>query len=242
MLEILFPTYIMVYTRRRFHRRGRRPAYRRTTVGAPLGRAPRWGRMQRRNQNLTRNVFWFKTTGGILVEDAPSSLIHFRAGSQGVATNNGFQNFARSYEQYKVLKIIVKFFPASVGSESVNPNNFHRGNIVTWVDQPPESIANPSNIQQVMGLPSAKIHQPRSFMKRYINRPRGARENRWALIDRQLTPPHDPIIQLDSWGTQIKLFGDNFGSGPLPSGLPPPPYYFYEVLYKVVFRARYVTI
>lgn len=229
----------MPFTRRRRFRARRRPYTRRVArvPGAPLGRVPRWGHRMRVGQNLTRNVFWFKTTGPIEVDPATGRIFQ-RFAPTGVVLSPAFMNFARSYEQYKVLKVIVRFFPASVGSEGINPEHFHRGNVCTYIDQPPISATPPTAIDEVMNLPSCRIQQPRRFTSRYMNRPRGGRTNVWPLID-HVAPGGAPAVNDDTWISQVNLFGDNFAPGPLPGGVTMPPYYFYEVLYKVVFRGRY---
>lgn len=225
----------MPFRRTRYKRkRHYRPLAR---TGAPLGRAPRWGRRQRVNQNLTRNVFWFKVTGAIEV-NAANGIVFQRFAPTGVVLSSAFMNFARSYEQYKTLKMIVKLFPASVGSEGINPQHFHRGNVCTYVDQPPIAAAAPAAINEVMDLPSCRIQQPRRFSTRYINRPKGGKTNVWPQIDHDVATGA-PLVNDDTWISQINLFGDNFAPGPLPGGEAMPPYYFFETLYKVVFRSRY---
>lgn len=227
----------MPYRRTGYRRnnRRRRP-YRRTTVGAPLGRMPRWGRSMRVAQNLTRNVFWFKSTGP--VEVLGNGTINLSANASQVSGTQAFQNFARSFEQYKVLKVVLKLIPASVGSESISTTWFHRGNAVTWVDQPPLQTNPPAGINQVMSLPSARLFQPRRFHKRYMNRPKGGLTNLWGTIQHTAGVP---IIGPDSWLTTIKLYGDNFGPGPGPQGQTIPPYFFFEQYFKVVFRSRFTS-
>ena len=226
----------MPYRRRTFNRFRRRTYRRRygNRVGASLGRT-RWTRNRRVAQGLTRNVFWFKRTGP--VEVLPNGTIAQRFSANQATLTNGFQNFARSYEQYKVLKMVLKLFPASVGSEGVNPALFHRGNSVTYVDQPPIAAAPPGSINEVMSLPSARLFQPRSFHKRFINRPRGGLTNRWPLIDHDAAG--NPVTQSESWESEIRVYGDNFAPGPLPGGVQMPPYFFTEQYFKVVFRSRY---
>jgi len=201
---------------------------------------PRRRRIARRPkqlaQNLSKNVFWFKTTGAISVDSSTGFLNKSWAPHQ-VTLVSGFLNYTRSYEAYKVLTMIVKIFPASVGSESVHPSLFQRGNVCTWVDQPPLLPGTPESINEVLGLPSAKLTQPRSNIKRWVNRTRGAKPNQWGLIDHD--QQGDPAITTETWLTSIKLFGDNFGKGPIDTGVPAPPYYFYEQYFKVLFRSRY---
>ena len=240
---ILFSFYYnifhMPYTRRPHYRRkfqGRNRRWGGRRVGAHLGYAPRWHRKQRVNQGLTRNVFWFKTTGGIV--SAPGGLIFQRFAPNQVTLNNQFTRYAYLYEQFKVIKMIVKFFPANVGAEQLSLAPavlppFQRGNICTYVDQPPIAVAPPANINDVLSLPSCRLAQPRRFIKRWINRPRGGRFLDWTLID-HVTPGGAPAFNPESWTSEVRLYGDNF----TPSSSP-HDFFFYEQLFKVVFRSRY---
>lgn len=239
------PLYTMPYTRsrRNFGRfRRRRYAnnyYRSTRVGAPLGRAPRWRRRQRVGQNLTRNVFWFKLTGEIRpLGGALAGEIFQRFLPNQVTLSNQFDRFAYLYEQFKVLKMVVKFFPANVGAENISTvailPNFQRGNVLTYVEQPPIAVAPPGTLQSVMSLPSARIHQPRRMVKRYIDRPRGGRTNVWTLID-HVVGTGAPAFQPEAWTSQIRIFGNNWIADTTQ------PVYFYEQYFKVVFRSRYTA-
>lgn len=207
-------------------------------TGATLNKTL-WTRKKRVNQNLTRNVFWFKETGPLQVQTtgANQGEIFQRYAPSQVATVQAFVRFAYSYEQYKVLKMVVKWIPASVGSEAVNPEIFHRGNICTWIDQPPIEVNPPNGINDVMSRPSCKLHQPRRTMIRWMNRPRGGRFLDWGRIEH--TQGGAPGIPQDSWDSQIKIYGDNFGFG--NAQIDVTPYYYVEIWYKVIFRSRYTN-
>lgn len=222
------------YARRNFGRFRRRRRYGRR-VGAPLGRAPRWGRRMRVAQGLTRNVFWFKVTGG--VPSGAAGRIFQRYAPNQITFSTQFNRYGYLYESYKILKMIVKFYPANVGAEHIQGpapilGQFERGNILTYIDQPPIAAAAPANINEVMSLPSSRIAQPRRFIKRYINRPRGGRTNVWPLID-HVAGTGAPAFQADPWDTEIRIFGDNFAAAGTQ------PFFFYEQLFKCVFRSRY---
>lgn len=226
---------------RRFRRRygGYRRRYRRTT-GAPLGHAPRWRRGQRVGQNLTRNVFWFKLTGEIRPLAPPNSgRIFQRFLPNQVTLNNQFDRYAYLYEQFKVLQMNVKFFPANVGAEQISTvailPNYQRGNVITYVEQAPIAIAPPppgASLNAVMSLPSARIHQPRSLIKRWINRPRGGRYLDWTYID-HVVGTGAPAFQPEAWDSQIRIIGNNWIAETTQ------PVFFYEQYFKVIFRARY---
>jgi len=217
----------------------------RTTTTKTTGRRAR--RRQRRrarnprarngnfNQNLGTDVLWFKTVGDIT--GTGSGTLYLPSQPNDVFPIPSFVNMCRSWEQYKVLKVIVKFYPAYIGSETSTaaPAGFRRGNTVTWVDQPPlqaQPVA--GQIATVMGFPSAKLHNSRATIKRWINRPSGGRFLDWAYVTHP-TATGLPVVAPDAWGTRINLFGDDFSA----SGQSSKPYYFYEQLFKVVFRSRY---
>lgn len=202
----------------------RKKTYRRRTRKAVIYNRPR-----RVAQNIQKGVRWFKQTGEI--DSNLQGKIYYNYNANGIFPIRGFNNECRNWEQFKVLKVIIKWIPASVGSESTAPNLFRRGNMVTFIDQPPIDNAPPSSIPQVMNLPSARLAQPRRFMKRWMSRPRGGNTNVWTLIDH--AADGTPQFTNDSWQTQLKIYGDNFGTGGTL------PYFYYEVLYKVVFRCRF---
>lgn len=223
----------MPYQRRKFNYRRRRPAYRKPNYG----RRSKFSKSARRSQGLSRNVFWFKHTGSIQANTGDAGRAFYAFGANDATIFNGFRNFARCFEQYKVLKVSIKFFPANIGSEDapplIPPQTFHRGNVCTWIDQPPLTNAQPAGINTVLSMPSAKLHPCRSVFKRWMKRPSGARTNTWTMIN------HDaqgsPIPQIDAWLSQIRFLGDNFGM------INNIPYYFVEEYVQVIFRSRYTN-
>lgn len=231
----------MPYTvriRRKFGRFRRRFAARRR-VGAPLGRAPKWKRRMRVGQNLTCNVFWFKITGQINTLGGPNTGIVFqRFLPNQITLNSQFDRYGWLYEQFKVLQMNVKFFPANVGAEQVSTiaalPNYIRGNILTYTEQAPIAANPPTNIGSVMSLPSARIHQPRSLIKRWINRPRGGRYLDWTLID-HVAATGAPAFQTEAFDSQIRIYGNNWINDTTV------PVYFYEQYFKVIFRSRYTV-
>ena len=134
---------------------------------------------------------------------------------------------------------MVKFYPAHVGSESIVDDDqagtwaprFYRGNLVTWCDPQADSTG-VTNILDVMGKPSAKIHNPRHFVKRWIDRPRSGFPT-WGKTD-----PAGQIAVQDSWQGMIRLFGQGFT--PTTQSHPQfTTFYYAEVLYKILFRSRH---
>lgn len=233
----------MPFGHRRFGRFRRRPHFRRhrgTRVGPALHRT-RWTRGKRVAQNLTREVRWFKTVNTISTTTSNGWLkFNVQADSADCSLQETLQftKYGTIWDEYKILKVVAKFYPAHVGSESVVSEaasqtlapRFFRGNVVTWIDPQGDSQL-VTNIISVMGKPSAKLSNPRRFLKRWMDRPRSGYPT-WGHLD-----PQGIIQTKDPWNGQIRLFGEGFTPQPLAE----PNlqvYYFAEVLYKILFRSR----
>lgn len=226
--------------RRKFKRRGF------GNYGPPM-RRPKWTRRRRVAQNLTREVRWFKGVGALNTETPQGWLRFTMAPNQGGFTNIEqaiqFTKFGSIWEEYKVLKMIARFTPSHVGSESIVDDGaqpatnwaprFYRGNVVTWCD-PQGDSAGITNIISVMGKPSARIHQPRHFIKRWLDRPRSGYPT-WGTLNQNGT-----INAPDPWNGSIRLFGEGF-TPPQVANPNLQVYYYVEILYKVMFRSRHDT-
>lgn len=214
-------------------RRTRKPAAR-----APRRRVYRRRRPARKTfrQNQGTHVEWFKDVGDIT--SSPTGTTWLPTSPNDVFPIPSFVNTCRSWEQYKVLKVIVKFYAAYVGSESNTAGaGFRRGNTCTYIDQPPlQAQPTAGQISTVLGFPSAKLHQSRTTIKRWMSRPSGGRTMDWAYITHP-TAVGLPVISQDSWISRICMFGDDFQPAAVPGG--GRPYWFVETLYKVIFRSKY---
>lgn len=201
--------------------------------GAPITKT-RWTRGNRVAQNLTRNVRWFKDT--ISIQSDNIGEIDFSLSTTTPQNAGDFTNFGIFYEEYKIEKVILKLFPAKVGSESAQrmggpgiPGQplFLRGDTVSWIDQK-NNDPNPITIFDVINKSSARLFQPRNYHKRYICRPNNYPG--WGLLNT------DGSIQtLDPWAASIKIFGVGFS----PNNLPGDQTFFYcQCFYKVLYRNR----
>ena len=142
-----------------------------------------------------------------------------------------FLRVSRAYNEYKILAIKVRLFPANVGTESdlpgVSANPFQRGNCITYYEQ---SLSTGQQINtlipEVMNLGSAKMFVPRNRHNRTIYRPKGYPA--WGQCDGDIA---QPSWRLDPW------WGGIFWmlNGGTPNG---PPVHYYQVTYKVIFRGR----
>ncbi len=235
----------MPYFRRRrfnFTRRRRRGGF--GNFG-PSMRRPRWTRRKRVAQNLTREVRWFKSVGSLNTE-TPAGWIRFTMSPNAGGFTNieqaiQFTKFGSIWEEYKVLKMIARFTPAHVGTESIVDDGavpgtnwaprYYRGNLVTWVD-PQGDSSGITNIISVMGKPSARLHQPRHFIKRWLDRPRSGFPT-WGTLN-----PNGTVNNPDGWNGMIRAFGESF-TPPQVTNPNLQVFYYVEILYKVMFRSRH---
>lgn len=218
----------MPFARKRWTRK---PKTRRRKYGAPLT-TTRWPRGKRIAQNLTRDVKWFKESQPILSD--PQGEIRFALQTTTPQNAGDFNNYGIFYEEYKILSVMVKFYPAKVGSESVQNQAggvgqplYLRGDTCSWIDQRDDDAA-PSTIFDIINKSSARIFQPRRFHKRWMNRPKGYPKWGTLAVDGQ-------IAQVDPWVASIRMFGVGF----TPSTAPGSQQFFYcQCYYKVLYRNR----
>ena len=237
----------MAFRRRRFNFRRRFRRRYGNPYGAPV-RRPRWNRRKRVAQNLTREVRWFKSAQSIQTVNNPSGQIRDVTRTNNLTVDDliQFQKFGTIWEQYKVLKLMVKFYPVNNGGESLQSGaaigtfapRFFKGTVVTWCDPTPPADPGPSDILVTMGKPSARIASGNRFIKRWIDRPRSGFPEWGTLGGNGVINPASP----DSWVGSIYLFGENFtGANPAvtaPPNMDQPTYYYKEVLMKIMFRSR----
>lgn len=196
----------------------------------------RKNKIARIGQNLGKDIFWYKKASDLQAA-SPSGTMFLVITPGDVYPIPAFVNTCRAYEQYKVLKVIAKFYPAFVGSETSTSAvaGYRRGNVITWVDQPPLGLQPQSGeISKLMGFPSSRLHQSRATIKRWMTRPSGGRFADWAYI-RHPTALGVPDVAPDDWNSQIRIFGDNFSVNPTTQ----KPYFFVEYMFQVVFRSKY---
>lgn len=216
----------------RWKRRIGGPRTRGRRVGAPLTRT-RWTRRKRVQQNLTRSVQWFKSVQAI-TSDTNGNIGNSELTSN-VYTNDDFTTFGTLFRQFKILKVLVKYYPSNVGGESMQVSvgqgpspgfpMLQRGDCLTYCG----SVAPPaSGITDVITRSSARLVQPRRFHKRWIDRPRGYME--WGE-----TNTTGGVTTADPWIDGIHMLGENF----TPVQVPGQQNFFYVMtLWKVLFRSR----
>lgn len=213
----------------------RRPGYRRTFRRrrnvAGLATRPRMMSsalsMKRRNQVSTK-VFWFKRNGVIQSNPAGNNYSFWRTREINNPEPIGWAAVKTLYDQYKVLAMKLKFFPANVGVEPDSAlfasNALLRGDTAVWSDQrwAPNS---PQQISEIINNASTKMINSRRPYARTIYRPRG--EPEWG--DTQSPTP-------DSWDGSVELIINN--ASPAPATGTPPVLWYWTLQYKVVVRGR----
>lgn len=218
--------------RQRFRTRRRKRRQRYARTGAALV-SQRWTRSKRVQQNLTRNVQWFKRVQAVTSDTAGN--LAFSTTSQNVDTVDDFTTYGSLFTQYKVLKIICRFFPANVGGESLQIINtgpgqsfplLQRGDCLTYTGKQSPT----TTIADLIQRSSARLLQPRRFHKRWVDRPKGYPE--WGELNTT-----GGVVTADPWDDEsgIHMLGENF----TPTQAPGQQNYFYVMtLWKVLFRSR----
>lgn len=223
--------------RRRFNYR-RRP--RGTRYGASgLATRPRmftrFTKMRRWN-NLSSKVFYLKESGQLVSDLAGGIDAVFSVRDLPQIQLQQFLSCAQLFDQFKILAMTVRFFPANVGIEphdaALSPTDFTllRGNAVVWSDQRPgDNVPLPATINEVINYGSARLIQTRKAYKRTIFRPKGYPA--WGGIDPQFTQ--------DSWRGTITMMARD--TTPAPTVGTAPVLWYWVRTWKVLFRGRKQT-
>jgi len=194
---------------------------------------------KRRQQNITKLVFWFKRVQAVTSDTAGG--IGFAVTAINVTDIEEFQTFGTLYSQYKVLKVITKFFPSNIGGESMQIATpgappqltglpmLQRGNALTYTGK--DAASGQDTIIGVLQRSSARLINPRRVHKRWMGRPKTGYDS-WGELNSV-----GNVTSLDPWDDEsgIRLLGENF----TPIQAPGQQNFFYNITYwKVVFRSR----
>lgn len=210
--------------RRRYAGRRRRPA----GLATVPRMMPRSYAFKRYNQVATK-VFWLKLNGTQQVDPQGSALAIFRTrGINQQPVPAGKNEIFTLYDQYKILAMRVRWFPANVGTEPGVPpvsDPLLRGDQVIWSDQRVDSTQQvPQFIGEVINNASARMINPRRPYTRVLYRPKGVPA--WgSCIDFTTSP--------DSWNGAIYHIVNN--ATPSPTNR---PLFYYTLTYKVLVRGR----
>jgi len=213
--------------RRRYRPRGARHRYGLATVPRMMSRTL----AQKRHYQVSTKTFWFKNNTEIAVGANGFKFTSFTTGLVNI--NPQFGLTANLFDQYKVLGLKIKLFPANVGIEpdaALFANNaFLRGNHIMWSDQRFDpGIQSPTQISDVINTASANMFNPRRPYSRAIYRPKG--KVSWGST-RDISNNPDP------W--RAAIFHIAADTTPVPAPPATPPLLFFVTLqFKVVFRGR----
>lgn len=219
--------------RRRYN--ARRPRRRPRRVPGLATRPRMMGTMvaRKRFQQVHTRVFWFKRNGFINPDLAGNNYSFWNGREINVpaTTPVGWDALKTLYEQYKVLAIKVKLFPANVGVEPDSAlfasNALLRGDVAVWNDQRFDTATPaPTNINEVINIASCRMINARRPYSRRIFRARGYPQ--WANTQGPST--------VDSWNGSIELLINN--ATPAPATGPAPTLWYYTVQYKIAVRGR----
>lgn len=182
-------------------------------------------RLKRMNQVSTK-TFYFKVNSQVIT--SPGSDSHF--GTYRTRINlsllvpAGWPALTQLYDQFKVLGMTLKLFPAAVGTEPAILNPWNRGDQVLWTDQRWDSNQQiPQYVSDIINNASARMINPRSPVTRSIWRPKGVPG--WGSTSDLLGEP-------DPWDGAIFHIINN---APAQIGR---PLWYSTLQWKVTFRGR----
>jgi len=161
---------------------------------------------------------WFRTATDL--SSSGAGVLNDQNKADDVRTDSAqFAVIAPLYKEYKVLKVVQKWIPSDVGSESAT---FARGNAVTYVDASMDRTS-PSSIAAIIERPSTRVINTRRTQVRYMTRPSGYP----AWGDSQ-----DPATTPDPWQSgQISMY--------VESATASVNLWYSVTSFKVLFRGRY---
>lgn len=197
----------------------------------------------KRYHQVSTRVFWFNANRTFVLNSASYQFDPLDV--QRIITVNpkGFAEALALYDQYKVLGMVLKLFPANIGTEATAGDSFsvpigqptwniNRGNHVMYIDQRKEPVGTaPTSISQIINRGSARMINPRRPWKTSIWRPKG--KPIWGSCKDISTNP-------DSWSGQICHFCEGGSIIPNSSTGTPQTWtvFYYTLTWKVIFRGR----
>lgn len=215
-----------------YHRRRARPRRRNKHPGiSTVPRMMTTYQRRARHNNVSSKIFYLKDNGTLSTD--VNGTIQQVWNVQGIYANPQFVPCAALYQQFKVIGMTVKLYPANVGIEPdpsalpVGDNGLFRGDCVVWGDQRPGQIAQfPTTVSAAINYGSAQIIQPRRKYKRTMFRATGFPD--WGSTD-------VPAVN-DQWRGTLNLLQTN--ATPAAVGGNAPVMWYWMRTLKVIFRGR----
>ena len=187
----------------------------------------------KRNNGILNRTFWFKKNGIITTDLNGNSYNVFNTrGLVNPATAPiGFDSLRVLYDQYKVLAICLRLYPANVGIEPdtvlLAQGGLLRGDTAVWSDQRFDTTAqSPTLISQVINVASCRMINSRRPYKRTLFRAKGY--TTWGNTQGPATN--------DSWNGSIEVIINNATAQ--QAGGTAPVLWYYTLQYKILVRGR----
>lgn len=187
----------------------------------------------KRKYQVSTDLKYFKVNGTLASNAQGQVQAYWRCRRLVVLPPPGFATNSLLYDQYKLLAIHIRLFPANVGIEPdpsafpVGYNGLLRGNTVVWSDQREDALQFPSAITDIMSDGSARLINSRRPYSRCIYRPKG--QPQWGSTQ-------SPTTQPDPWSGAVYLLSTQVTPQVPPAAA--PTLWFYSATYKVLFRGR----
>lgn len=222
---------------RRYHRRTHRRPYKRyghrQTGLATRARFMPKGLQAKRFQQVSTKIFYFKDNGEISANVLQFSRFNWLTQDlTGFNPPAQFPQLKGLYEEYKVLAMYVRIFPANVGTEPFNSEvaptgPFNRGDTIVWQDQAEPFKAPSALIPDIINTASARMINSRRPYKRCIYRPKG--HPKWGIVDPAVAEP-------DLWNGAIHLLSQGTSAPDVPPAV--LNLWYWTRCYKVAVRGR----
>lgn len=183
---------------------------------------------QTRKYGVDTKTFWFKQNGIITTNVTADQYVPWM--TSDLAALGGpapFGTVKRLYDQYKILGMKVKIFPANPGVDDFLP--LRRGNVVMWADTRFDpTVPVPTVIGEVIGNNNCRMVQPNRRMTMSLYRPRG--KPTWGSCKTSATAG-------DLWIGEINMLINDATITPAPPATP-TQMWFWSCQWKVIFRGR----
>jgi len=186
------------------------------------------GLAYKRYNNLSTKVFYFKESGEITTGTTGTFFVNWNVQNIVTAAPAQVADVFKLYDEFKVLAMSVKLFPANVGIESdtaiLGSNGLLRGDQIVWSDQKGNvTVTAPANIQAIINQGSARLINPRNPYARTLYRAKGNTE--WGKCE-------NPAVVPDSWDGSVSIYGQETTNVALRK------LWYWSRTYKIIVRGR----
>lgn len=187
---------------------------------------------RKRWYQVATKTFWFKDNGTIQNSTTGAYYRAFLTQNLVTDTPPGFEDLCKLYDEFKVIGMFVKLFPANVGIESDTAifanTGLQRGDAIVYSDQRADVVPlQPNSIADKINQASARMINPRRPYSRKIFRSTGNPD--WGGCESITQQP-------DQWVGGIYIFGQNTTTFTPPQAS--RTLWYWTRTYKIVVRGR----